>query len=285
MNINSLRIVFSVFFILSTYHTIANAAACNLVGARCGGGTPTPAPVETSPVPAGAPPVLSNPEYYKRCSTNTTGEDVQGCLDLTKTTTLKCLTDVERQWALDHSLGVVCVGAKVHSVCPCSCFEQSTRILSFTESGHPVWKNVLDMKKGERVASLNQSANLRNISFDAQNISYQTNGPEKKPLVVIHAGKNTLKVTETHAVVMADGRVIEASSIKVGDMVLGSNGAAKTVRSIEREFTDKDVINFLVDKPLVDKKSHIISAEGILVGDMQWQNYLREDLNKVLLRR
>lgn len=235
-------------------------------------------------VPAGTPPSLSNPAFWDRCG-NSRAEDVQGCLDFTRTLTSQCLSNVDRQWALDHSLGVVCMGTIVHSVCPCSCFDQSTRILSVDSEGQGAWTNVLKIRKGQKVVALTEEAGLRDLKYAVEAVSYQTSGPEKKPLVVIHAGRNTLKVTETHAIVLADGKVVAAKDLVVGDSVLGVNGKSKKISSIQREYTDKNVINFLVSKPLKDKKSHIVGAEGILVGDMQWQNHLSRDLNKVLLRR
>ncbi len=235
-------------------------------------------------MPADTPDVLRHEEYFRRCS-NDTPEDVTDCIEISLGAT--CISEDIRIWAIEHSLGVACYSEKkIMAVCPCSCFEKGTKISYF----HPDLdllesKAVESIRGGDFVATLGEFSSLSSVDLEEKMVSYATSGPEEPELFVFNLEDGgSLAVTETHALLLADGRMVAAQKVSLQDSLVSESGKGVKIKNISRRKTDT-VYNFLVETPNKNQKGHVISANGYLVGDMAWQNALGNELNRVLLRK
>jgi hypothetical protein len=61
------------------------------------------------------------------------------------------------------------------------------------------------------------------------------------------------------------------------------NGQFVPIARIERKATDRNVYNVLTDAGL-SHKGHMIIANGLVVGDIMWQNTLAADLHAIVIR-
>ncbi|WP_257452568.1 hypothetical protein [Archangium lipolyticum] len=172
----------------------------------------------------------------------------------------------------------------IASVCPEGCFEASTRIMSIGSEGQLLWMAAEALSVESVLASLSSEASLDAPLFNPRSIENMTKGPEEQSLYVFVLDQGqTLKVTQNHGMLLADGRMVKASDVTKKDSFVGVDGSHLKVKDILRETTSKDVYNFRVDSSEVSE--HIIAAEGVLVGDLAWQGELSHELGSINLRK
>lgn len=170
-------------------------------------------------------------------------------------------------------------GKKIGGVCQCGCFAEGTSIL--TGAG---WQDVSQIQKGSWVTGFEEGSRLSNPEFSERTVKSAINGPEKAPLYVFSTDSgNIISVTQHHGMVLATGKMKAARDVQVGDTFVTVDGAATKVTQINRVSTDKPVYNLEVSSPI--KGDHIIGAQGLLVGDLVWQNNLKKELNSIQLRK
>ncbi|WP_245814714.1 Hint domain-containing protein [Cystobacter ferrugineus] len=172
----------------------------------------------------------------------------------------------------------------VDAVCKCGCFEANTLILTQDKLGAPAWIAAKDITKETTLFSLNEQATLSQPTFDTKPILAFTKGEEHPALYVFELDNgHTLKVTQNHGMLLSDGRVVEARTLEAGAEFVALDGATVRVKNLRFEHTKEDVYNFEVESQI--SAGHIIAAEGVLVGDMAWQNQLGRELGSIAVRR
>lgn len=167
-------------------------------------------------------------------------------------------------------------GERVWVRCPCGCFTKDVMILT-TRGWMPI---------GDMVAQ-NPDLHLRVAipSFDAPLSASEvlrqkdfTVGPEDKPVLVIQAGDQRITMTDGHPiVVIRDERkdMVQAKTLQIGDQMLGLDGTPLTISAIDPLILpahDKQVFN--LNTRGATAAQHMMGANGFMVGDVVWQNYL-----------
>jgi hypothetical protein len=174
---------------------------------------------------------------------------------------------------------------KIAAVCKCGCFEASSRILIESPNGTTTqWVYAKDVKEDSKLVALNELSELSQPGLTSKPIKALTHGQELPALYVFSLSNGRqLKVTQNHGMLLSDGRVVEAKTLSVGAEFVGLDGSIVRVNNISFERTEHDVFNFEVDSQ--DKSGHFIAAEGVLVGDLAWQNQLGRELGSIVIRR
>ncbi len=172
----------------------------------------------------------------------------------------------------------------VISICPAGCFEENTEILTVNDYGAEEWLAAEEITKEHELYSLNSDALLSSPALSSRAVERMARGPEEADLYVfaMSNGKK-LRVTTHHGMVLADGRVVAAKDVVLGDAFIGLDGSIVEIDGIGREPTDGDVYNYYVsaDTP----QEHVIVAEGVLVGDLAWQTSLAGEIESIRLRK
>ncbi|WP_244238811.1 hypothetical protein [Corallococcus carmarthensis] len=173
---------------------------------------------------------------------------------------------------------------KIAAVCKCGCFEANTQILVEGRDGFAEWVAAKTISQSTKLVALDENTTLSAPGFISQSIKAKTAGAERPDLFVFTLDNGrTLKVTQNHGMLLADGRVVEAKTLGAGAEFVGLDGATVRVTSLSREPTALDVYNFEVNAD--DKAGHFVAAEGVLVGDLAWQNQLARELGSIAVRR
>lgn len=172
----------------------------------------------------------------------------------------------------------------IGAICKCGCFEANSLILTQDEQGTTAWVPAKDIKTSTTLFALNEAATLSQPTFDVKSIKAATRGEEKPALYAFELDNGrTLKVTQNHGMLLSNGRVVEARTLGVGAEFVALDGSTVRVRDLRFEHTAEDVYNFEVNAQ--GSAGHIIAAEGVLVGDLAWQNQLSRELGSIAVRR
>ena len=83
-------------------------------------------------------------------------------------------------------------------------------------------------------------------------------------------GGSELVLTGNHQVLNDDGHLVEASDLSVGSKLVKFDGTSIEIVKIERRVVTDDVYNILSSG--MNDFSHFIFAEGLMVGDLLWEN-------------
>jgi hypothetical protein len=236
-------------------------------------------------MPAGAPGKLNDPNLWLRCGKEGQQIPQDQCRQQTESAKATgCITDEEYNFAVANGAAVMCIGIWLQSACPCGCFEADTRILSYDVNSLPTWINAAEVHRDTPLVAVSKDATLKNLSLTESKASYSTNGPEIPALYVFKTAESKLSVTQNHAMLLSDGRLVAAKNVKKSDKLIAMDGSPVAILSIERKTTSKPVYNFGVAKAHSDKE-HLVVAEGLVVGDIYLQNSLSSIKNSILQRK
>ena len=199
-----------------------------------------------------------------------------------------CINFWEREVATSNAWATFCAGSSLKFVCPCSCFDASTKIMGNTLSA-PDWIDAAEVSEDDRLVALSSTATITTMdrldSWVTKGLRWVTAGPEEYDMYVfkLSTGKE-LSITQNHAVLLATGVVKAAKDIKTSDRLVNIEGDPVEIVEISRRpAEDGNVYNFLVDSD--DQENHLIVAEGVVVGDSIWQDHFGELLDKIFIRR
>ncbi|AJQ97956.1 hypothetical Protein YC6258_05932 [Gynuella sunshinyii YC6258] len=171
--------------------------------------------------------------------------------------------------------------------CKCGCFHPSTDIL--TSTGQTSVDKIVaapDMYEVHAFTAEGQYSNLFNDVYDV------TRGDNLEPLVAISAGGRDVKVTASHPVlVLAQGdsdiTVVKAKDLDpaLHQLVL-AGGDAVVIDSLDKNVPYYGrVYNFSTGTEESDMADHIVSANGLLMGDLYLQNTLGKEAAAIQARQ
>lgn len=206
----------------------------------------------------------------------------------------KCITDAEEAWLNSQGYMPVCKvlqGKLVPTgICPCGCFHPNTKIsvlnLSTQRELEVSAMNLYKNSKDYVLAGLSSDSNLDNFIPKFFQVKSKTKGPEKKPLIVIQMDNHRiLKLTSEHRVMLKSGQMIKAKSLDIGHRLYSRNGDVVNILNITTEVFTGDVYNFSTNASYQEKTEHLIIAEDVIVGDLLYQNTLKNEENAINIRK
>jgi len=201
-----------------------------------------------------------------------------------------CINGTEYSYSQVHSLAPLCsqINPTVYiGFCYCGCLERSTGIfIQDPKSGRNSTERIDQITVGSvSVHALTEDATLSRVRYEPRAIEARTAGAENKPLVVVHTADGAvLAATELHAILLSTGAMVAAKDLEAGQRMVRQDGSFSIIASITRESTKDDVFNVLTNAGL-NHKGHMIVANGLIVGDLMWQNTLAKDLNSIIVRQ
>lgn len=211
------------------------------------------------------------------------------CADTrSKAKNAKCITDEGRNFAKGNAWATFCAGSSLILVCPCSCFDASTQIMTGTID-KPSWMDAAEITKDDRLVTLSDNAQMSQFnkasSYTTRDLKWTTYGPEDNQMYVFELSNgSSLSVTQNHALLLDNGVAKAAKDITLFDTLVSYLGEEVAILNISRRpAEDGNVYNFLVDGNTTE--SHFIIGEGVIVGDTVWQDYYGKLLNQIVIRK
>ena len=121
------------------------------------------------------------------------------------------------------------------------------------------------------VTALTAGSTLRDMSFADQPIQTYVAGPTTEDIFVLRDNRgDTVKVTAQHPMVLADGTVVKAHTLKKGDRLAKANGTTARLTEVKTVSFTGTVWN--VEPASRDKTENILVGQGFLTGSVRFQN-------------
>ncbi|HYX31778.1 MAG TPA: Hint domain-containing protein [Oligoflexus sp.] len=190
-------------------------------------------------------------------------------------------------WFAPRAASVVCTefpaGYQVLGECTSSCYEPDQKLL-FSEGEIPI-AEALD-KLQDQIVTLTDESTLDFVNLQNRKVKHYARSatPTKHEILTIssHSG-GQLKVTKNHPILTAEGLMIEAGELKVGDRLVQVDGQTDAIVSISEKEHFGRVFNI---QPEADTQpGQIVIAQGFLSGSSWFQNDGYEFINRLILRR
>lgn len=157
--------------------------------------------------------------------------------------------------------------------CTGSCFEENAQILSQNLDGRIEWIPARNITSSLRLAALEEKSAINLPDIRMRAIKSILRSWTSSPIYTFTLDNgNDLRVTSNHPMLLSDGRVVKASTINIGANFKALDGSTVRVNAISTDQKEQYVYNFEVDA--AGAMGHIIAAEGVLIGDLAWQNKL-----------
>ena len=181
-----------------------------------------------------------------------------------------CITEEERISLDKRTWVATCDDGVIVTVCSCSCFDPSMRVLVKNQkTGLVDYVAIKDLPVeggGYRIQAVSDKS-IVSLPFKIAACDVG------EVLAIELQNDSVLKVTAEHPVLLASGKMVKARELVLGDQLLNQLHEPIQIKSIHQEMSSGEVLNILVDEENL-KTPHVIIAEGLLVGDAHWQRVL-----------
>jgi len=190
-------------------------------------------------------------------------------------------------WFAPRASSAVCTefptGYQVLGECTASCYEPDQKLL-FSSGEMPIGE-ALDKLKDD-IVTLTDDATLDSVNLQSRKVKHYTRSatPTKHQILTFSSQSGgQLKVTKNHPILTAQGLMIEAGELKVGDGLVQIDGQIDPIVSIsEKEYFGRV---FNIQPEAASQPGQIVIAQGFLSGSSWFQNDGYEFVNRLILRR
>ena len=174
-------------------------------------------------------------------------------------------------------------GFYVNGFCTASCYTPD-QVIRFPTGDEPILSALTALRA--EVTTLAPESTLQQIRLQTDGVASYTRELHDTTLVIfeIHTRSGgLLRITDKHPVLVSDGRIVEAQSLKIGAKLINADGALDPIVSIAKRDYFGKVYNL---KPKsTNRVSNILIAQGFLVGSSRYQNEDVEYVNRIILGR
>jgi hypothetical protein len=169
----------------------------------------------------------------------------------------------------------------VNGYCTSSCYLPDQQI-AFEGGNEGILAAMNELRTG--VTTLTPTSTLDSIKTRTDEVaSYTHDIHEAKQVIFTITTKSggQLKVTERHPILIGDGRIVQAQSVKLGNQLIKPDGTRDAVISVAQTDYFGKVYNI---KPAsTNRVANILIAQGFLVGSSRYQNDDADLINRIIL--
>jgi hypothetical protein len=172
-------------------------------------------------------------------------------------------------------------GFYVNGYCVSSCYLPDEQI-AFDGGNEGILDAMNELRTG--VTTLTPTSTLDHIQTHTDDVASYTHDIHEATQVIFTITTKSggqLKVTDKHPILEGDGRIVQASSIKVGNRLIKPDGTRDEVVSVTKGDYFGKVYNL---KPAsTNRVANILIAQGFLVGSSRFQNDDVDFINRIIL--
>ncbi|EPX57947.1 hypothetical protein D187_004481 [Cystobacter fuscus DSM 2262] len=184
------------------------------------------------------------------------------------------------QYVPDNEAAACIAGLVKLGSCVTGCFTPTQRV-DFAGRQLPVPEAYANGMK--EVTALTPAAQPGLLSFANQTIRAYVAGDTQEDIFLLKTREGrSLEVTAEHPMLLNDGTMVKARTLKAGDTLMGADGKALTLSEVTVFNFKGQVWN--VRPQSTDKAENVMSAEGFLTGSVRFQNEWAADDYRLSLR-
>jgi hypothetical protein len=174
-------------------------------------------------------------------------------------------------------------GLFVNGYCTSGCFTPDQQI-SFASGDEPILSALDALRTG--VKTLTPDSTLENVKLKTDGVASYSRDIHDASLVTFEIRTRSggqLRVTDKHPVMIDDGRLVEARTLKVGTKLIKADGSRDAIVSVTQTPYFGKAYNL---KPeATNRVANILIAQGFLVGSSRFQNEDVDYINRIILGR
>ncbi len=175
-------------------------------------------------------------------------------------------------------------GFFVNAYCPGSGCYTPDQEISFASGDEPILSAFDALRTG--VTTLTPHSTLEHIKLKTDDVASYMRDLRDVAQVIFEirtASGGQLRVTDKHPVLIDDGRMVEARTLKAGTKLVKADGSRDPIVSVTQTSYFGKVYNL---KPTATNRvANIIIAQGFLVGSSRFQNEDVDYINRIILGR
>lgn len=192
----------------------------------------------------------------------------------------KLYTDLAGTIVADTSVS----GFYVSGFCTSSCYTPDQAV-SFVDGKEKII-DAITAQRPTGLMTVTPNSTLDKIRFQADDVATYTRELRDDTNVIyeIHtASGGQLRVTDKHPVIIGNGRIVEASTLKVGNRLIKADGTRDRIVSITKSNFFGKVYN--IKPKSTNLTANILVAQGFLVGSSRYQNEDVDFINRLIFNR
>jgi len=182
-----------------------------------------------------------------------------------------------------HRADTSVTGFYLNAYCTSGCYTGDQQI-SFASGDEPILSALNALRTG--VTTLTPDSTLENVQLKTDDVASYSRDIHDADLVIFEIRTKSggqLRVTDKHPVIVDDGRLVEARSLKAGTKLIKADGSRDAIVSVTQTSYFGKAYNL---KPTAtDRVANLIIAQGFLVGSSRFQNEDVDYVNRILLGR
>jgi len=174
-------------------------------------------------------------------------------------------------------------GFFVNAYCTSGCYTPDQKI-RFASGDEPILSALDELRTG--VTTLSPDSTLENVKLKTDDVASYSRDLHDASLVTFEIRTRSggqLRVTDKHPVLIDDGRLVEARTLKVGNKLIKADGSRDAIVSVTQ--TSYFGKGYNLQPVATDRVANILIAQGFLVGSSRFQNEDVDYLNRILLGR
>jgi len=182
-----------------------------------------------------------------------------------------------------HRADTSVTGFFVNAYCTGGCFTPDQQI-SFASGDEPILSALDALRTG--VKTLTPDSTLENVKLKTDDVASYSRDIHDASLVTFDIRTQSggqLRVTDKHPVLIDDGRLVEARTLKAGTKLIKADGSRDAIVSVTQSpYFGKA---YSLKPTATNRVANIIIAQGFLVGSSRFQNEDVDYINRIILGR
>jgi len=185
--------------------------------------------------------------------------------------------------AATHRADTSVTGFFVTAYCTSGCYTPDQQI-SFASGDEPILSALDTLRTG--VKTLTPDSTLENVKLKTDDVASYSRDLHDASLVTFEIRTKSggqLRVTDKHPVLVDDGRLVEARTLKAGTKLIKADGSRDAIVSVTQTPYFGKAYNL---RPVATNRvANILIAQGFLVGSSRFQNEDVDYINRIILGR
>ena len=177
--------------------------------------------------------------------------------------------------------------------CSCGCVHPNTAMAVEIKTDEDFITQVLAVnvaynRSKYQLITLGENAEIEKnfMDLDKKEIVFTTVGHEERAMIQLRmVDGRSLRLTENHPVVLSNGELKQAESLRPNDQLVDISGQHVSIKSLQSYPFNGQVVNFATTADLSNEGAHVVFGNDFAIGDLALQALMDFNIKSIELRR